>query len=168
MSRGTLRRSAVAVRSAHGIVLLALLITLMLVGVLALAATEVWATAVQREREVELLFAGDQYLAAIRSYYYAAPRGQARVLPSSLDDLLNDQRSAVPVQHLRRLFRDPMSESEEWGFVQRGNGIAGVYSQSDRKPIKQSGFDAAHAAFEGKEAYRDWAFVFVPPAARRR
>jgi type II secretory pathway pseudopilin PulG len=55
------------VPSQGGLVLLALLIMLILVAVGALAAAEVWSTTLKREREVELLFVGNQYRRAIES-----------------------------------------------------------------------------------------------------
>jgi type II secretory pathway pseudopilin PulG len=149
-------------------VLMALLLTLALAGLLAMRAAEVWATTLQRDREAELLWVGDQYRQAIRRYYFNAPPGQARVLPEHLDDLTDDRRSVVGAQHLRRLYDDPITQSADWGLVMQGNRIAGVYSKSEAKPMKLTGFDAAHVGFEGRESYRDWAFVFVPPLTRRR
>lgn len=151
-----------------GIVLVALLLAMMFSAVLAMAAAESWATSVRHEREAELLYAGQQYRLAIRSYYLGAPRGQARVLPAQLEDLLEDKRYTVPMHHLRRLYPDPITGSANWGLVQVGDRISGVYSPSEAKPLKQAGFDPAEALFEGRESYKDWAFVFTPPAIRRR
>jgi type II secretory pathway pseudopilin PulG len=159
------RRSA---RPGRGIVLVALLIVMLFSALLAMSAAEVWATSRQREREAELLYVGDQYRQAIRRYYFAAPNAQARVLPARLEDLLNDDRFPVPVRHLRRLYPDPITGSSEWGLAMRGSRIVGVYSLSEAKPIKQVGFDRAYAMFEGRPSYRDWVFLFVPPAAGRR
>src|SRR2546423_1616099 len=141
--------------SRRGVVLLALLLAMMIGAILSMAAAAAWSTARQREREAELLFAGDQYRQAIRSYYYAAPRGQARVLPSRLDDLVEDNRSSMSMHHLRRPYPDPITSSADWGLVMRGDRIAGVYSQSEAQPLKQAGFDATHAGFEEKKSYRD-------------
>jgi type II secretory pathway pseudopilin PulG len=154
-------------RRAHGVMLLALLLMLMLGAIAAMAAAEGWATTRQREREQELLFVGSQYQQAIRHYYLASPRGRPRVLPAKLEDLLDDDRFPQPVQHLRRLYPDPITGSPEWGLVMRGDRIAGVYSLSQAQPLKQAGFDPADAAFEAKASYRDWVFLFVPPRATR-
>src|SRR4249919_429740 len=59
----------------------------------------VWRTAVQREREAELLFVGKQYRQAIASYYAS---GQ-REFPARLEDLLLDPRFPDVKRHLRRL-----------------------------------------------------------------
>ncbi len=151
----------------RGVMLLGLLLMLMLAAIAAMSAAEVWATTRQREREQELLFVGDQYRRAIRHYYYASPRGQARLLPAKLEDLLDDNRFPQPVRHLRRLYLDPITGSTEWGLVMRGDRIAGVYSMSQAQPLKQAGFDGANAAFEAKASYRDWVFLFMPPRATR-
>ena len=76
--RHLLRRDA-------GLVLFAVLLLLVLASLGALVGAEMWATAVKREREAQLLFVGEQYRRAIESYWRASP-AEARALPSSLDD----------------------------------------------------------------------------------
>ena len=152
-------------KAERGVVLLALLLALALLGIGLMAAVDVWAVTRQREREQELLFVGDQYRQAIQRYYYAAPPGTARVLPASLNDLLEDDRYPVPVHHLRRPYPDPITGSPEWGLVRAGERIAAVYSLSEAKPLKQAGFPAAYQFFADKASYRDWVFAFV--GARR-
>ncbi len=152
-------------KAERGVVLLALLLALALLGIGLMVAVDVWAITRQREREQELLFVGDQYRQAIQRYYYGAPPGVARVLPASLDDLLEDDRYPVPVHHLRRPYPDPITGSPEWGLVRAGERIAAVYSLSEAKPLKQAGFAAAYQFFADKASYRDWVFAFV--GARR-
>jgi type II secretory pathway pseudopilin PulG len=149
----------------RGVVLLALLLALALSGIGLMAAVDVWSVTRQREREKELLFVGDQYRQAIQRYYYGAPPGAGRVLPASLDVLLEDDRYPVPVHHLRRLYPDPITGSAEWGLVRAGERIAGVHSLSEAKPLKQAGFPAVYQFFADKTSYRDWLFAFV--GARR-
>jgi type II secretory pathway pseudopilin PulG len=150
-----------------GLMLIGLLILMFFTSVLALAGMEVWATARQREREAELLFVGEQYRQAIRHYYFTSAAGQARDLPARLEDLLADNRFPVQVQHLRRLYPDPITGSTEWGLVKRGDRIVGVHSLSENRPIKQAGFARGQANFEGRSAYKEWVFVFVPTIPRR-
>lgn len=142
--------------------LLALLIVLTLGGIGLMAAVDVWAVARQREVEKQLLFAGDQYRQAILRYYFAAPRGTPRVLPARLDDLLADDRFPTPLQHLRRPYPDPVTGTAEWGELRIGGRLAGVYSTSDKRPIKQAGFEPAYAKFEGRSSYRGWLFAVAP------
>lgn len=155
------RRTSAARRRGRGAVLLAFLLALALVGVGAAAAFDVWGVTCQRERERQLLFAGHQFRAAIRDYYYGGPAGGGRSLPRNLEVLLDDDRFPVPVHHLRRLYADPMTGSTDWGLLMVGDRIMGVYSKSEGQPVKQKGFALADASFEDKSTYRDWVFAFV-------
>ncbi len=151
-------------RPESGLVLLALLIMLVLVGVGALAAAEVWATALKRERETQLLFIGDQYRRAIQSYWKMTPG--RRAFPPSIDVLLTDNRFPNAVHHLRRLYRDPMTESGEFEPIIQGNWMVGIHSVSTDIPIKKANFPAAYRRFENAETYAQWQFVFLPPGAQ--
>jgi type II secretory pathway pseudopilin PulG len=145
--------------------LLGLLLMLMLAGIGLTAAVEVWSTTRQREQERELLFAGEQYRQAIRHYYFAAPPGRPRVLPTRLEDLLGDDRYPVPVRHLRRLYPDPITGSSDWGVVRVGERIAGVHSLSTAVPFRQAAPGPAPAASAATMTYRDWVFQFLPSQA---
>ncbi len=165
-------------RPARGIVLLALLITMALGSVAAMAALESWATVRQREDEQELIFIGQQFQAALLSYYLRSP-GQAKALPSTLEQLLEDDRFPMPVRHLRRIYTDPMTGTAEWGLVREGNRIKGVYSTSRREPIKKTNFSTKLATLENKASYDQWQFIVelpkpnagpqrpVPPGSKR-
>jgi type II secretory pathway pseudopilin PulG len=164
MTRGHASRAS----PVRGLMLLGLMLMLMLASFALLGAAEVWSTTRQREQERELLFVGEQYRAAIRHYYFAAPPGRPRVFPARLEQLLEDDRYPVPVHHLRRLYPDPLTGTSDWGLVVVADRIAGVHSLSDAVPIKQTGFAAGQAAFENQTSYREWKFVFVPPRSGRR
>jgi type II secretory pathway pseudopilin PulG len=142
-----------------GVVLLALLLALALGGIALMAAVDVWSLARQRAREADLLFAGDQYRLALQSYYLGAPPGTRRALPARLEDLLEDDRYPVPVRHLRRLYPDPVTGGFAWGTLRVGERIAGVYSLSEREPVKKAGFAPAYQHFNDKTSYRDWVFA---------
>lgn len=144
--------------------LLALLMGLALSGIALMAAVDVWTLQRQREREQQLIFVGDQYRQAIQRYYFGAPSGTPRILPASLESLLEDDRYPIPVRHLRRLYPDPITGKPEWGELRQGDRIAGVYSLSEAEPVKQAGFSPAHESFNGRSRYRDWVFAFVLPS----
>jgi type II secretory pathway pseudopilin PulG len=146
-----------------GVALLGLLIGIAISAVGLMAVADVWATSMQREREQELLFVGNQYLKAIERYYYTSP-GTAKTLPGSLDELIEDKRFSTPVRHLRRLYADPMTGTSDWGVVMSGTKIAGVYSKSDKQLFKQAGFGVTNPGFEGKTMAQEWRFVFMPAA----
>lgn len=143
------------------------LFVLMLIATIGLglgAAGSLWQTHAQRAREIDLLFVGEQYRQAIRSYYELDP-GQPR-LPQTLDDLTGDNRRPTPVRHLRRAYRDPMTGGE---FVliraPDTQGILGVHSAASAAPLKTAGFAAENETFTDAASYREWRFVLTPPAA---
>ena len=134
---------------------------LLAIGLVAagLAATaEVASTAARRDKEAELLFAGDQFARAIARYRAAVPGSQQ--YPQRLENLLADNRFPNVRRHLRRIYRDPMTGGAEWGLVRGPNGgIVGVYSTSTAPPIKTANFPKEYAAFAGATSYRDWVFA---------
>lgn len=157
----------------RGSVLLMLLVVISLLGLLAGMAGSSWKTVVQRAKEEDLLWKGDQIRRAIGSYYEFAGAGaknnqpgkQAKVkaYPESLEDLLEDPRALETTRHLRRLYPDPMT-GEEWEPIrnQSGGGIVGVRSRSELMPFKQQGFTDENKSFAAKSAYRYWAFIYTP------
>ena len=146
------------------------LFVLMLIGLIGMglaAAGTLWKTDAQRAREVELLFIGDQYRQAIRSFYQFKP-DQPR-LPQSLDELVEDRRDINVVRHLRRAYRDPFTgEAFALILAPDGQGITGVHSQSTKHPFKIAGFSAENEAFAEAKTVAEWQFVFIPPAPLSR
>ena len=134
------------------------LISLTAMGLLAGRVVEV--TEQQRERERELLFIGRQFHSALASYAQSGGGGPNNLTayPTSLDDLLEDKRVPTIRRHLRKIFVDPMTGSKDWGLQRAGDRIVGIYSRSEKKPLKQSGFDPDESAFEGASKYSDWVF----------
>jgi type II secretory pathway pseudopilin PulG len=122
-------------------------------------AGEVWQTGIAREREVQLLYAGNQYRGAIERYYLSG----LNQYPRSLEDLLKDPRKPDTQRYLRKLYPDPLTAKGEWGIVKGPDGgIMGVYSQSEDKPIKVAGFPLVNRDFENAAKYSDWKFVYSP------
>ena len=145
-------------------VLLTLLLAMAIGAVGLLAAAQVWTLAAQRDAEEELLFVGNAYRDAIRSYYLLSPGG-ARVYPSRIEDLVLDDRFPVPVRHLRRAYADPLSGGP-FELVMAGNQITGVVSSSKKGVIKKTGFTQRDVQFEACETYDQWLFVFRPTLRR--
>ena len=139
-----------------------LFIVAIMSGGLALVG-EVWHTANAREKEVELLYIGNEYRKAIERYYLSGP---ARQYPKQLSDLIKDPRQPGTVRHLRKLYPDPITGKDEWGLVKSADGgFAGVHSLSEDAPIKIAGFAVRDASFEGKTKYSEWEFIFAPAQA---
>ena len=145
-----------------GVTYLALLLIVAAAGALLAATGEIASHSAQREKEVDLLFAGSQFRDAIRSYYEGSPGGAKRY-PQKLEDLLKDSRVPVTLRHLRRIYRDPITGGAQWGVVEAPEGgIMGVYSLSEEPPVKTGGFSKANQAFDGAEKYSDWKFTYAP------
>lgn len=138
-----------------------LLILVAMLGIALAATGEIWHTAMQREREQELLFVGGEFRRAIERFHANTP-GQARRHPLSLEELLRDPRHPGIRRYLRKIYLDPMTGSADWGLVTGPNGeIYGVYSRSEAAPLKQAGFRLVEREFEGRTKYSEW--VFMPP-----
>jgi len=146
-----------------GFTYLFVLMLIALIGMGLVAAGTLWSTDVKRAREAELLFVGEQYRQAIRSYYELEP-GQPR-LPQSIDELLEDSRGTGIVRHLRRAYHDPFT-GEAFALIHTpdAQGITGVHSQATGHPFKIAGFSAENGAFAEAHTYADWHFVFTPSA----
>lgn len=150
-----------------GFTYIGLLVAVTVLGVGLAATGQMWSTSAAREKERELLFVGNQFRNAIMSYHAATPAGQVRY-PRSLENLVEDHRLPVARRHLRRVYPDPITGQDKWGLIPSPDGgIAGVFSLSDKAPIKKAGFASADSAFQRAGRYSDWKFVYVPLIDRR-
>ena len=107
------------------------LLFILAIGAAGLAALgQRTSAAVQRDREAELIFRGNEIARAIASYWSATP-GDAKAFPASLQDLIEDRRGPHPVRHLRRLYADPFTGRPDWALVLSEDGrIEGVHSRA--------------------------------------
>ncbi len=152
--------------SGYVIIMLMFLLSVMALGLM--VAYPVWRTQIQREREEELIFRGNQYVEAIRLYQAKNP-GR---FPKSLKELYEKK-------FLRKLYPDPIVADGAWNIIlqsgaprQRGQGgapqellvgpasavaainnplIIGVVSASTEKSIK---------IYNEKDSYDKWLFYF--------
>jgi type II secretory pathway pseudopilin PulG len=156
--------AACAVRPQAGFTYLGILVAVALMGLMLSAVGRVWAVHEQREREVQLLFVGDQYRMAIGRYYRSG-----RSYPMSLADLVQDDRSPLPRRFLRKLYADPMTGDADWTLIPApGGGIMGVASASQAAPIKRAGFDLQDKAFADSDCYCKWRFIYDGTRLRGR
>jgi type II secretory pathway pseudopilin PulG len=131
-------------------------------GVMWAAIGTVWEKVSQREKEKELLLVGEQFRNAIGAYYEKSP-GSLKKYPETLEDLLQDKRQLGVQRYLRKIYLDPMTRSNKWGLVKSPlGGIMGVYSLSEKMPVKRSGFEGGQADLSGKTKYSEWIFVYRP------
>jgi type II secretory pathway pseudopilin PulG len=143
-----------------GFTYIGLIVAIALIGLMLSVVGQVWSFVAQRQKEQQLLYVGDQYRAAIGSYF-----AYGSTYPLSLQDLLLDQRTPVPRRHLRQIYRDPLTNDTDWILIKdaTGIGIMGVASRSTLVPIKRLRFDDAEVGFAKKDCYCDWKFVYSPP-----
>lgn len=158
------------IRAEKGFTYLAVLLLVFILLLSLGAASEHIATINKREREAELIFVGEQYRNAIASYYQNSPGG-VKQLPLKLESLILDKRSINRVRHLRKLYQDPITDSNEWGLVNNPQGeITGVYSLSNESVLTtvnnpsllQNIQVGENSANHSLAAYSDWRFIFKP------
>ena len=208
----------------NGFVYLWALFAVALAGIVMAGTGQVWQAKSQREKEAELLYIGEEFRKAIMSYYNTG----TKQYPESLEDLLQDKRTPAIKRHLRKIYKDPVINTAEWGIVEEppsgsaaaanknaapGNSpasnsnptssnsvapsnnpassnspassntlapnsaapnsspvttsniskrIIGVYSLSEKKPIKKGKFPEHFAKFSEALTYQDWKFVYKP------
>jgi type II secretory pathway pseudopilin PulG len=139
------------------------LAAVVVVGIVLEAARVTTWRIVRADREAELLFRGQQYRNAVRSFYEAHG-----LFPRTLEELVKDPRSASRT-HIRALYADPMrgDPKAEWRLIRSSDGgIAGVASASSEEPLKQANFPLGLEAFTGAKSYSEWLFEYQPPPAK--
>ena len=147
----------------RGVALLIVLFMIVVLGLTLGIAGSTWQSVVQRARESELYWRGDQYRKAIGSYYDVKHGRGAGVFPRALEDLIKDPRFADGRKHIRRLYNDPMTRGD-WVLIKDQSGrITGVRSSSELEPFRQDGFPEEYEAFAGSSSYSAWELVYTPP-----
>jgi len=170
------------IHNCSGFAYIALLVTIIIIGISLGAAGKYWGNVMLREKEEELLYRGDQYRLAIERYVSAVPGKQD--YPQSIDDLLTDGRTATGMRHLRQKYKDPISGED---FVEIRNvltrRVIGVHSPSDNEPLKKAGFPDIYSGtqvvtqagfpvdsnnFSDKMKYTEWLFVSTIKSVQTR
>jgi len=160
--------SAACVRGGHGstgFTYIALLLLVAMMSVSLAVVAQVWHTEQKRAKEEELLYVGNQIRRALALYAASAPGGGERY-PRRLEDLTKDPRYPDVRRYLRKVYRDPITGSTDWGLVKAGDYITGVYSRSEEEPFKKSGFPPVDQGFEEQTKYSAW--VFSPRIGQAR
>lgn len=123
-------------REHHGYAMAALLVALSVMSVLLIVVMPVWKTTIQREKEEELIFRGQQYVRAIGLFQR---RNGPGVYPPSIDVLV-DQK------FLRRKFKDPVTGQD---FLPLTQGQAGGANTPGAQPGTAAGAPGAGGAQAG-------------------
>ena len=91
-----------------GYILLGITIWLVILGIFMWAALPLWQNLMQREREQELIWRGNQFVQAIERYQ----RKYTGAYPPNLEIL-------VQQKFLRKLYKDPMTKDGEWRILRQ-------------------------------------------------
>lgn len=145
----------------RGFTYLVLLFVIALTAASASAAATYWHIEKRRDAEQELIRIGEEFRAAIRSYYHAST-GTVKTFPPSLDDLILDRRYLGIKRHLRKLYVDPMTGRAEWGLVRAPDGgVMGVHSLANQAATKRLLASSTPQPAE-PNTYGRWLFVYSP------
>jgi len=140
----------------RGVTYLALMFSIVLIGISASATARQWTVMVQREKEADLMAKGIEIQNALSLYSATMKIGRvmtAEVYPQSLGEL-----TRAPKPYLRKAYQDPMGGGD-WEYLRAPTGgIMGVRTKSKAKPIKERDFPLAIRHFEGRKSYSDWMF----------
>jgi len=147
-------------KASLGFAYLSLLIFLALLGFISAMALQVGSLVHRRVAEEALLDIGFEYAKALGSYADQTPVGMEDQ-PMNLQELLLDKRLPGRVRHLRQLYPDPVTGGQEWGLDldPDTNRIIGIFSLSDKRPIKIDNFPLGFYAFRGKSRLNEWVFT---------
>lgn len=151
-------------RDSGGFTYLFALLAVVIMGIMQGLAGTSWRQVMQREREQELLFRGLQIQEAITRWHQPHPGVLRHVATplNDLKDLLEDPRTPGRVRHLRRLYRDPMTNREFSVIREPNRGIVGVVSTSGAETIKKDNFPEPLQDLAGQQYYNQWKFIYKP------
>lgn len=114
-------------RRASGFTYVGVLVAVAILGLGLATAAPVWQTIGERHRLVELDWIGNEFVRAFASYYEGTPGIVIKTYPSSLQNLVRDDRFIVVRRHLRRVYANPFSGQPDWELIAAPQGgIRGV------------------------------------------
>ena len=111
-----------------GYAMAALLVGMTIMAVFLTVALPAWSTAAKREREVELIFRGQQYARAIALFQ----RKYANTFPPNIDILLNEH-------FLRKKYKDPMTKDGEFQVLYANQQAAAQPNAGPNQPAGRQG-----------------------------
>ena len=143
--------------SNNGFTLVGLAVIIAITGIVLAAVARVHSTMLKRDLAEELLFRGDEIKDAIDAYFKIG-----NTYPRNFEELLKDPRGVNPKRHLRKVYKDPITNGE-WELIKdKAERIIGVKSKSEKEPLKKDNFPEEYKVFAGKTKYSEWEFISKP------
>jgi type II secretory pathway pseudopilin PulG len=134
----------------YTILLLMFMVFVMSIGLM--IAVPVWQTQIQREKEEELIFRGNQYVEAIRLFQRKKPG----TFPKDFEELIEEKC-------LRKVFEDPMVPDGQWNLILMAQGPA---ARRTRQPTRRPGRSSTtQAQGRGGSAFSAQRILIAPQAA---
>ena len=141
----------------NGFTLVGLAVIIAIMGIVLAMVAKVHSTITKRDMEEELLFRGDEIKDAIDAYFKIG-----NTYPRNFEELLKDPRGVNPKRHLRKIYKDPITNGE-WELIKdKAERIIGVKSKSEKEPLKKDNFPEEYKVFAGKTKYSEWEFISKP------
>jgi type II secretory pathway pseudopilin PulG len=141
-----------------GFALIAALIALVIVSMASIAAVGRASLQAKRERELQLLWIGNQYRQALQSYAATLPQGGSAQYPLKLEDLLEDKRLLITARYLRQLYADPFTGKADWVLELEAGRIVGLHSSDVDTPLQHANFGPGNASFANAKSHAGWHF----------
>ncbi|MEN8222980.1 MAG: hypothetical protein ABFR36_06935 [Acidobacteriota bacterium] len=145
-----------------GYALLTAIIAINIFAIFSLMASSMWQREIGRENERELIFRGNQYVKAITGFRKKHPN----TFPKDIDILEKEK-------FIRKLYKDPVSETGEWNFViksRNANNKTLIIITPDLLPkysksysfigVASGSINESYMEYRGKNRYDEWAFYF--------
>ena len=117
------RPSACCAPSERGVTLVAVLVMVAVSVVMMGKATTHWEGLLEREREAELIFRGEEYKKALETF-----QRQNRRLPTKLEELIKTKPRSI-----RRLYKDPFNPDGDWVIIPAGSKPKTAASSAEEK-----------------------------------
>ena len=128
--------------SERGFVYLWALFAVALAGIVMAGTAQMWQTKSQRQKEAELMFIGEEFRRAIMSYHNTG----TKQFPTSLEDLLKDERLPNVKRHIRKIYLDPITNTAEWGVVEEAPPVTNQSSTQRSSSSNSSSNNSSTAA----------------------
>ncbi len=152
-----------------GFLYIMVLFAIVVISIMMLKTFESWEYLLDRDKEAELIFRGEQIVNAITQY-----NRKKGAFPKTLEELYKNK-------YLRKLYKDPVSENGEWNIVSfpkmTGKEKYVVIPHSLWKSLKgsyrivgvvSSVHKKGYKVYKEKEYYDEWLFAYgikdkIPP-----